>query len=112
MGIKDSRLRALIGVLRVVTFCALQMRPQHHSTRIKDAGMAIRHSRGYTSSILQGPEMVWRRGHTVPQTMEIATTRQICIPKLHSTREIRYQGGAKPLGRVPSSETSRESAKE
>ena len=27
------------------------------STRIKDAGIAIRHSRGYIISILQGPEM-------------------------------------------------------
>ena len=27
-----------------------------YSTRIKDAGIAIRHSRGYTFSILQGPE--------------------------------------------------------
>ena len=30
------------------------------STRIKDAGIAIRHSRGYIISILQGPEMGWR----------------------------------------------------
>ena len=28
-----------------------------YSTRIKDAGVAIRHSRGYIISILQGPEM-------------------------------------------------------
>ena len=27
------------------------------STRIKDAGIAIRHSQGYIISILQGPEM-------------------------------------------------------
>ena len=31
------------------------------STRIKDADIAIRHSRGYTFSILQGLEMGWRR---------------------------------------------------
>ena len=34
------------------------------STRIKDAGIAIRHSRGYIISILQGPGMnfrVWNR---------------------------------------------------
>ena len=30
------------------------------STRIKDAGIAIRHSRGYTFSILQALEMGWR----------------------------------------------------
>ena len=30
------------------------------STRIKDAGIAIRHSRGYIISILQGLEMGWR----------------------------------------------------
>ena len=30
------------------------------STRIKDASIAIRHSRGYTSSILQRPEMDFR----------------------------------------------------
>ena len=30
------------------------------STRIKDAGIAIRHSQGYTSSILQALEMDWR----------------------------------------------------
>ena len=30
------------------------------STRIKDAGIAIRHSRGYIISILQGPEMSFR----------------------------------------------------
>ena len=30
------------------------------STRIKDAGIAIRHSRGYIVSILQGPERGWR----------------------------------------------------
>ena len=30
------------------------------STRIKDAGIAIRRSRGYIISILQGPEMGWR----------------------------------------------------
>ena len=29
----------------------------HFSTRIKDAGIAIRHSQGYIISILQGPEM-------------------------------------------------------
>ena len=32
------------------------------STRIKDAGIAVRDSRGYTISILQGPEMGWRGG--------------------------------------------------
>ena len=32
----------------------------HLSTRIKDAGIAIRHSREYIVSILQGPEMGWR----------------------------------------------------
>ena len=34
------------------------------STRIKDAGIAIRHSQGYTFSILQGPETdlrEWKR---------------------------------------------------
>ena len=30
------------------------------STRIKDAGIAIRHSRGYIISILQGLEMGWK----------------------------------------------------
>ena len=30
------------------------------STRIKDAGIAVRHSRGHITSILQGPEMRWR----------------------------------------------------
>ena len=30
------------------------------STRIKDAGIVIRHSRGYIISILQGLEMGWR----------------------------------------------------
>ena len=30
------------------------------STRIKDAGIAIRHSQGYIISILQGPEMSLR----------------------------------------------------
>ena len=30
------------------------------STRIKDAGIAIRHSQGYIISILQGLEMGWR----------------------------------------------------
>ena len=30
------------------------------STRIKDAGIAIRHSQGYTFSILQGPKMDFR----------------------------------------------------
>ena len=34
-------------------FCAF-------STRIKDAGIAIRHSQGYIISILQGLEMGWR----------------------------------------------------
>ena len=32
----------------------------HSSTRIKDAGIAIRHSRGYIISILQGLEVGWR----------------------------------------------------
>ena len=36
------------------------------STRIKDAGIAIRHSRGYIISILQGPEMGWRVNAAVP----------------------------------------------
>ena len=42
----------------------------YSSTRIKDAGIATRHSRGYIISILQGPEMglrEWTRcvpGHT------------------------------------------------
>ena len=48
-----------------------------------------------------------RGGHTVPQTTKIAITRQIRIQKINSTREIRYQGGAKPLGWVPSPETAR-----
>ena len=30
------------------------------STRIKDAGIAIRNPRGYIVSILRGPEMSWR----------------------------------------------------
>ena len=34
--------------------------PGSSSTRIKDAGIAIRHSRGYIISILQGLEMGWR----------------------------------------------------
>ena len=37
-------------------------RGQKYSTRIKDAGIAIRHSRGYIISILQGPERGWTSG--------------------------------------------------
>ena len=33
---------------------------QSLSTRMKDAGIAIRHSRGYIISTLQGLEMGWR----------------------------------------------------
>ena len=46
----------------------------------------------------------WTR---VSQTTKIAITRQICIQKMHSTRGIRYQGGAKPPGRVSSPKTAR-----
>ena len=38
----------------------IQKNLQIYSTRIKDAGIAIRHSRGYIISILQGLEMGWR----------------------------------------------------
>ena len=39
--------------------CSLH-RTSKLSTRIKDAGIAIRHSRGYIISILKGPERGWR----------------------------------------------------
>ena len=81
------------------------------STRIKDAGIAIRHSRGYMISILQGPEMGRRGGHQGDKTANICITRQIRIQKMQPTREIRYQGGTKPLGRVPSPKTARKSSK-
>ena len=70
------------------------------STRIKDAGIAIRHSQGYIASILQGPEMGWRGGHQGHKTTKIVITQRIRIQKMHPTREIQYQGGAKPLGEV------------
>ena len=38
----------------------MDLRSVDSSTRIKDAGIAIRHSQGYIVSILQGPEMGWR----------------------------------------------------
>ena len=38
-----------------MTLCGAES-PHVLSTRIKDAGIAIRHSQGYTFSILQGPE--------------------------------------------------------
>ena len=76
------------------------------STRIKDAGIAIRHSRGgilfYTAGSRNGLKG-WTSGL---ETTKIVITRHIRIPKIHSTREIRYQGGAKPLGPVPSSKTA------
>ena len=50
-----------------------------NSTRIKDAGIAIRHSRGYTFSILQGLEMGWR-GWTSQGT---DTKRKLCLRKIH-----------------------------
>ena len=47
------------------------------STRIKDASIAIRHSRGYIISILQGPERGWR-GWTPWLTL---TKRKLSIGK-------------------------------
>ena len=46
------------------------------STQIKDAGIAIHHSRGYIISILQGPEMGRRSGHQGYKSTKIAITRQ------------------------------------
>ena len=50
----------------------------------------------YTAGSRNGLES----GSTVPETTKMVITRQIRIQKIHSTREIRYQGGAKPLGQV------------
>ena len=44
------------------------------STRIKDAGIAIRHSRGYTFSILQGPEMGLRHWNRCVQSHKTRLT--------------------------------------
>ena len=49
------------------------------STRIKDAGIAIRHSRGRILSILQAPEMSWR-GWTSQGT---DTKRKLYLRKRH-----------------------------
>ena len=70
----------------VVGIAIAQMLGPSSSTCIKDAGIAIRHSRGYTflycrvqKSILQAPEMSWR-GWTPG---EADTKRQLYLRKRH-----------------------------
>ena len=53
----------------------------------------------------------WTTLDTDTKTTKNDITRQISIQITHSRQEIRYQGGAKPLGQVPSPETARERAK-
>ena len=47
------------------------------STRIKDAGITIRHSRGYIISILQGLEMGWRGMKWCVHSQEIVNMGQL-----------------------------------
>ena len=47
-----------------------------YSTRIKDAGIAIRHSRGYAFSILQGLEMGWKGWNRCVPSQEITLMNQ------------------------------------
>ena len=50
------------------------------STRIKDAGIAIRHSRGYIISILQGPEMDLREWNRWVHTQKTENhIKKICF---------------------------------
>ena len=44
----------------------MDLEPENLASRIKDAGIAIRHSRRYIISILQGLEMAWRGLTAVP----------------------------------------------
>ena len=73
----------------------------------EDAGIAIRYSRDYIISMLQGSDAGQRDGRQGDKTTKIVITPRMRIPKTHSMWEIRRQGGAKPLGRVPSPETTR-----
>ena len=50
------------------------------STRIKDVGVAIRHSRGYIISILQGLEMGWRGWEQSAPRQEITKTGKFTHP--------------------------------
>ena len=66
-------------------------KPKSYPTRIKDAGMAIRHSRGYIISILQGLEMGCKglptglRGPKIKKKVS-KTFKEAFCPKVKSSK--------------------------
>ena len=78
--------------------CTLCWLPIHRvqdklSTRIKDAGIAIRHSRGYIISILQGLEMGWKGRTWCVQDDKIIKKGSQIIKKKGSPQSSKSQNG-------------------
>ena len=71
VGVIKSVVSAASPQQKSLEYIMTEIVPAPFSTRIKDAGIAIRHSQGYIISTLQGPEIGWRGMPRCVQSQEI-----------------------------------------